>query len=100
MWVIKSGHASCIRSGVVGAKILVKKLLVVKSIWKLRLVSFFVYVFMVPLSILHFKVDCVWFLSKVSAPISIQFILEMPQVVCIMPLRFYGFRLILGLSKR
>ena len=63
----------------VGAKILIKKLLVVKSLWKLRLVSFFVYVFMVPLSILHFKVDCVWFLSKMSAPISIQFILEMPQ---------------------
>lgn len=84
----------------VGAKILVKKLQTIKSLWKSRLVSFFVFVYMVPLSILHFKVDCVWFLVKVSAPISLQFILEMPQVVCITPLRFYGFRLILGLSKR
>ena len=47
------------------------------------------------------RFDCVWFLGKVSALVLVQFEVEMPQVVHIMPQSFYnGFHLNLGQSKR
>ena len=46
------------------------------------------------------RFDCVWFLGKVSALVLVQFKVEMPQVVHILPQSFYGFRLNLGQSKR